>query len=171
MAEPPEPRSERETATSAAEARLSPPGRSASGQLAVGDAVRPRSLGAQPVDLVLLVRLEVALEPEPARTALPGQDVGRDTVKEPAVVAGDHRAARELKQRILQRREGLDVQVVGRLVEQEQVAALLEGERQVHPVPLAPRHDAGQLLLVTALEPERRDIRAAGGLRLACTDV
>src|SRR5690349_11331241 len=50
---------------------------SVTGELAVGHPVRPRGVGTQPVDLVLLVRLEVALEPEPLRrvvlVALPGQ--------------------------------------------------------------------------------------------------
>jgi pimeloyl-ACP methyl ester carboxylesterase len=117
-------------------------------ELAVGDAVRAGGLGAEALDLVLLVGLEVALEPEPVRAALPGQDVGRDPVQEPAVVAGDHRAAGELQQRVLQAGQGIDVEVVGRLVQQQQVAALLEGEGQVHPVALAARHDAGRLLLV-----------------------
>ena len=39
--------------------------------------------------------------------------------------------------------QGLDVQVVGRLVQQEQVAALLQGQRQVHPVALAAGQHAG----------------------------
>ena len=49
--------------------------------------------------------------------------------------------------------EGLDVEVVGRLVEQQQVAALLEGERQVEAVALAAGEHAGRLLLVGPLKP------------------
>src|SRR5215472_7012435 len=140
------------------------------GQLAVGDAVRASGLGAEAVDLVLLVGLEVALVPEPVRAALPGQDVRGHPVQEPPVVAGDDRAAGELQQRVLQARQGLDVEVVGRLVQQQQVAALLEGERQAHPVALAAGHDRGRFLLVTALEPERRHVRAAGDLGGADVD-
>lgn len=56
---------------------------------------------------------------------------------------GDHDgAAGELQQGVLQRAEGLDVQVVGGLVEQQQVAALLEGEREVQAVALATGQDA-----------------------------
>ena len=135
--------------------------RLAAGQPAVGDAVRPGGLGAEAVDLVLLVGLEVALVPEPVRAALPGQDVRRHPVEEPPVVAGDDRAAGEFEQRVLQARQRLHVQVVGRLVQQQQVAALLEGERQVHPVALAAGHDPGRLLLVRALEPERGHVRPA----------
>jgi hypothetical protein len=48
-------------------------------------------------------------------------------------VGDDHRATRELEERVLEAAEGFDVQVVGRFVEQQQVAALLEGEREVQP--------------------------------------
>ena len=101
----------------------------------------------------------------PIGVALPGQDVRRDPVEEPAVVADHHGAARELQQRVLQRAERLDVEVVGGLVEQQQVAALLEGQRQVEPVPLAAGQHAGRLLLVRALEAERADVGAATASR------
>src|SRR3954447_25686636 len=95
-------------------------------ELPVGGAVRPGSLGAEPLDLVLLVVLEVALEPEPLRVALVGEDVRRHAVEEPPVVADHHSATRELEQGAFQAGQGLDVEVVGGLVEQQQVAALLE---------------------------------------------
>src|SRR6478672_113980 len=108
------------------------------GELAVRDPVRARRLDAEPLDLVRLVGREVPLEPEPLAlvgvVALPRQDVGRGPVEEPPVVRGDHGAAGELQQRVLQRLERLDVQVVGRLVEQQHVAAQLEGQREVQPV-------------------------------------
>src|ERR1700752_1613169 len=62
------------------------------GELAVGDAVRAGGLGAEALDLVLLVCLEVALEPEPVRAALPGEEAPRDPVEEPAVGGRDHGA-------------------------------------------------------------------------------
>jgi hypothetical protein len=77
-----------------------------------------------------------------------------DPVEEPAVVGDDHGAAGELQQRVLERLQGLDVEVVGGLVEQQHVAALLERERQVEPVALAAGQHAGELLLVGALEAE-----------------
>src|SRR5215218_7402343 len=101
------------------------------GELAVGRAVRAGGLDTEPLDLVLLVVLEVALEPEPLRLALVGEDVRRDAVQEPPVVADHHGAAREVLERGLEAAEGLDVEVVGRLVEQQQVAALLEGQGEI----------------------------------------
>src|SRR5580704_3649466 len=72
---------------------------SAPGQLPIGDAVRSCRVGTEPLDLVLFIRLKVALEPEPAGPTFPGEDVGRDAVEEPPVVARDHGAAWELQQR------------------------------------------------------------------------
>ena len=138
--------------------------------------VRAGRVGTEPLDLVGLVRLEVALEPVPLRrlllVALVGEDVGDDPVEEPAVVADHHGAARELEQRVLQRRQGLDVEVVRGLVEQQQVAALLERQRQVEPVALSAGEDAGRLLLVGALEAERgrrRRARAPRRCRPGCS--
>ena len=81
-----------------------------------------------PVRLVVLV---VALEPDDLAVALEGQHVRGDAVEEPAVVADDHRAAGEVDERLLERAQRVDVEVVGRLVEQEQVAAALQQLGQV----------------------------------------
>src|SRR6478735_3565625 len=143
-------------------------------ELAVRGAVRTRRLRTQALDLVRLVRLEVALEPVPLVGVLVGafvgEDVGRDAVEEPAVVRDDHRTPGELEQRVLERLEGLDVEVVRRLVEEQQVAALLEREREVEAVALTAGEHSGLLLLIRTLEPELRHIRARGDLGLADRD-
>src|SRR5579885_1284831 len=86
-------------------------------QLAVGHRVRPGRLRSEPVDLVLLVRLEVALEPEPLGrvvvAALPGQELRFHAVEEHPGVRDHHGTAGEVEQRVLQRAERLDVEVVG----------------------------------------------------------
>ena len=51
------------------------------------------------------------------------EDVRRDAVEEPAVVRDDHDAAGVLEQRVLERAQRLDVEVVRRLVEEQHVAA------------------------------------------------
>src|SRR5262245_17255032 len=142
----------------------------AAGKPAIGGAVWASCLRTKALHLVLLVRVEVALEPEPLGVALGGQDVGRDAVEEPAVVRGDHGAAGKVEERVLQRGERLDVQVVGRLVEQQQVAALLEGQRKVEPVSLATGEDPRGLLLVRALEAKRGYIRPRRHLHLTDLD-
>ena len=77
---------------------------------------------AKALDAVGLIGLEVALEPIPVARilvgALPRQNVRGDAIQEHTVVANNHRAARELEQRRLERRQRLDVEVVGRLVEE-----------------------------------------------------
>src|ERR1700712_1398585 len=102
---------------SASHARREPrAGASVAAQLAVGRTVRADRVLPEPLDLVLLVVLEVALEPEPLRVALVGQDVRRHPVEEPPVVAHHDSAARELQQCTFQAGQRLDVEVVGGLV-------------------------------------------------------
>ena len=70
-------------------------------QFPMRDTVGIRRRLAQARHLVLLVGLEVALEPVPVvgliLRALPCQDVGRHPVQEPAIVRDDDGAARERK--------------------------------------------------------------------------
>jgi hypothetical protein len=86
--------------------------------------------------------------------ALEGEDMGRDAVEEPAIMADDHGAAGEVLQRLFQRTQRVDVEVVGRLVEQQDVGAGLQHLGEVHAVALAARERADLLLLVAALEVE-----------------
>ncbi len=127
-------------------------------QPAMGHSVRTGRLCSESLELVLLIRPEIALEPEPrgliAGITLPGKDVGAGSVQEPAVVGDHHRTSRKLLQRVLQRTECLNIEVVGGLVEQQKIAALLEGQRQVEPVALTAGEHTGRLLLIGALESE-----------------
>jgi hypothetical protein len=118
------------------------------------------------VDVVLVV----ALEPDHLAVALEGQDVRRDAVEEPAVVGDHDGAAGEVQQRLLERPQRLDVEVVGRLVEQQHVGAVPQHLRQVHAVAFAARQLADLLLLLVAAEVEPPDIAARGGLVVADLD-
>src|SRR6266568_7267102 len=133
----------------------------------VPDPVRDGGIDAKPPLLVLLVILEIALEPFDVALALERQHVGGDAVEEPAVVADDDRAAGEILERLLERAQGIDVEIVGRLVEQDHVGAGLEHLGEMHAVALAPRELADLLLLVGALEVERGAIGARIHLALA----
>src|SRR5919202_2902301 len=114
----------------------------------VRDAVRAIGLGAQQRAAVLLVGLEVALEPGYARVALEGQHVRGDPVQEPAVVGDDDGAAGEAEQRLLEREQRVDVEVIRRLVEQEEVAPGAQQLGEVDAVALAARQLLDALLLV-----------------------
>ena len=70
-------------------------------------------------------------------------------------------AAGEVEQRLLERAQRVDVEVVGRLVEQQHVGARLQHLGEMHAVALAARELADLLLLVGALEVEQRAIGAA----------
>src|ERR1700730_7191143 len=129
--------------------------RSGPDQFFVTDAVRLLRLGAKTPLAVGLVGLVVALEPDHPRVALEGEDVGGDAVEEPAVVADHHCAAGEGQQGLLDRAQGVDVEVVGGLVEQQEVAARLERACKMQPVALASREVLDPLLLVRPLEVER----------------
>ena len=130
-------------------------------ELLVRDPLGPVGVGAEPLVAEALVGLEVALEPAHLRVALEREHVGRDPVEEPAIVGDDHRAAGEREQRLLERAERVDVEVVGRLVEQQQVPAATQQLRQMEPVALAARQLGDLLLLVGSLEVEAGDVGAA----------
>ena len=70
-------------------------------------------------------------------------------------MAGHHHAASEVIQKLLQHVEGLDVQIVGRLVEQQDVGPIDERAQQVEPPPLAVAEgaDIGLLLGPRKQEP------------------
>src|SRR5688572_9119426 len=86
-------------------------------ELLVADPVRLVRLGAEALVPGALVVLIVALEPGHLRVALEREHVGRDAVQEPAIVRDHHDAAREREQRLLERAQRVDVEVVGGLVE------------------------------------------------------
>ena len=100
--------------------------------------MRTVGLRAKTAPLVFLIGLEIAFEPFDMAVALEGEDVGRQAVEEEAVVADDHGASGEILERILERAKGLDVEVVGRLVEQDDVAAGGQRLGQVDAVAFAP---------------------------------
>src|SRR5215469_18775340 len=132
-------------------------------QRLVPDAMRLRSLLAPAPPEVLDVFLVIALEPNDLRVALEGEDMGRDAVEEPAVVRDHHGAAREGEQRLLERPQRLHVEIVGRLIEQQHVAAGTEYLGEVYAVALAAREFPDQLLLLSAAEIEAPDVAARGG--------
>ncbi len=72
---------------------------------------------------------------------------------------GDHdRAAGEVLEAFLEGADRIDIHVVGRLVEEQDVGVFLEGQGQVQAVALAAGEDAAKLLLVGAREVEAGDV-------------
>ena len=65
------------------------------------------------------------------------QNVRRDAVQKPAVVADDHYAAGKIQDRFFQRPQRVDIQVVSGLIQQQQVGAAPQQLGQMHAVPFS----------------------------------
>jgi hypothetical protein len=110
--------------------------------------------------VILLIIGVVALEPDHFAIAFKTHDVGGYAVEKPAVMADDHGAAGKVFQSLFQGAHGVDVEIVGRFVEQQHIAALLEHPGQVHPVALAAGNLAHLVLLIRTGEIELGHIGA-----------
>jgi hypothetical protein len=99
--------------------------------------VRLVGVGAKtpvPIGLVVLI---VPLEPHHFAVPFEREHVRRDSIQKPPVVADDDRAAGVAEQRLFERAQRIDVEVVGRLVEQQEVAPFLQQLRQVDAIAFA----------------------------------
>src|SRR5262249_29407549 len=83
---------------------------------------------------------------------LKGEGVGGDAVEEPAVVADDHGAAGKVLQRLLERAQGIDVDIACALVEQQHVRARFERLGKLYAAALAARERSGVPPLAGAFE-------------------
>ena len=119
-------------------------------QSAILDAVGPFGRRAQALFAVGFVFRPVAIKENNLAVAFKGQDMGGNAVQEPAVVADHHGAAAEIFQGFFQRSQGVDVQVVGGLVQEDDVGPFLKHLGEVHPVALSAGKGFNFLLLVGA---------------------
>ena len=135
-------------------------------QLAVFDSVRLVGVGAaSPVEVGVVV-LVVPREPDHLAVALEGEVHG-DPVEKPAIVTDDPRRSRRIPPAFFERPQRIDVEVFGRLVQQQDIGAGFEDARQVNPIPFTAREIFHPLLLIGSLEIERGDIGAGGNAPLA----
>ena len=86
------------------------------------------------------------------RFAFKGKDVGADTIKEKPVVRDDHGAAGKIHQRIFQRAQGFHIKIIGRLIEQQHIAAFFQKPRHMHAVAFPAGQQPDLLLLIAAFE-------------------
>mmetsp|Transcript_113837 Transcript_113837/g.361830 ORF Transcript_113837/g.361830 Transcript_113837/m.361830 type:complete len:203 (-) Transcript_113837:1192-1800(-) len=122
---------------------------------------------ARALDEVLLVLAVAALEEPQLGVALVGDDVRRDAVEEPSVVADADRGARPILDRRLQGSQGVDVEVVGGLVEHQHVAAEAQRLAELEAIPLTSTEGPDLLALLVALEVEPGAILVARALLAA----
>ena len=85
---------------------------------------------AQPFLAVCFVIAVVPLEPDDFAVALERQDVRGDAIEKPAVVAADHGAAGEVLKTLFQGSQGVHIEIVRRLVEDDEVRAFFQHARQ-----------------------------------------
>ena len=102
---------------------------------------------------------EVLVVQNPTIT-LEGEDMRRDPVEEPAVVANNHRTSSKIAQSFLQRAQRVDIQINCWFVKQKQIGTTFQHAGQMNPVPFTTRQLADRLLLVTTLEIELANIGA-----------
>ncbi len=104
--------------------------------------------------LILFVVGVAALKPEYLAIAFVSQDMRADTIQEPTVVADHYSATGKVLQTFLQRTQGIHVDIIGRLVQQQYVGLRFECQGQVQTVSLTTRQHAAFLLLVRTGEVE-----------------
>ena len=111
------------------------------------------------VDKPLLVVVEIALERLDLAVVHQVQIVGGGA-QQVTVVRDHHQRAFEIDQRLGQRLTHVEIQVVGRFIEQQQVRALPDDQRQHQPRLLAAGETFGHFADLVALEAETAQIVA-----------
>ena len=86
-------------------------------------------------------------------------------------MGNDHCTTGEFQKRIFQRRQGFNIEVVGRFVQKQEISPLLQGEREIQSVTLTTGKDARGLLLVCALETKGRNVSTRRHFNIAHLDV
>src|SRR4026207_2199851 len=87
--------------------------------------------------LISLVIRVVAFKPKHFAVAFKRENVRRDPVEKPAVVRDYYRTSGEIFKRFLKCAQGVYVEIVRRLIEQQNVRAFLQHLREVHAIAFA----------------------------------
>src|SRR5690554_802313 len=93
-----------------------------------------------------------------------------DAIEKPTVVADYHDRTGEFEQSVFEGAQGFNVQVVGRLVQQQHVAARNKRFGQVETTALSTRQIAHPLVLVSALEVEAAQVGSRRHFKFADGD-
>src|SRR4051812_45749571 len=96
--------------------------------------MRLRSFRPEALFAVFFVLLIIAFEEDDAALTFKRHDMRAYTIQEPTIMADHHRATGEAQKRFFKRAQRVYVQVIGRLVEKQDVAAGLEDFGEMHAV-------------------------------------
>jgi len=132
----------------------------ASRQLPVLNPMRLVGGGAEALVAVGFVFGIVSLKPRDLAVAFEREDVRRDAIEEPTVMANHYGAAGKILQRLFERAHRVDVQIIRRLVQQQNICAFLQNPRQMNAISFAAGKRADFLLLIRTREVETRNICA-----------
>ena len=92
--------------------------------------------------------------------ALKRQNMRRDPIEEPTIVADHNSAAGKFLKRFFQRPQRIHIKVICWLIEQQQIRPTFQHPRQMHPVALTTRKLAHLFLLVATAEIKLTNISA-----------
>src|SRR5690606_29071972 len=125
-------------------------------QFLIPDSVR--LVIAQAFTFVFFVFAEAALEPGHLRVTFKGKDVRTNAIQKPAVVGNDYRASRKVLQRFFKCAQRVNIKIVCRFVQQQEVTALFQSDGKVNTV----THSSGEfldlLLLIRSIEVELANV-------------
>ena len=107
-----------------------------------------RFLVAEPALAVFLIFRIRSLEEIYLGISFESQDMGCNPVQEPPVVRDYHGTSGKILQTFLQSTDGIYIHIVGRLVQKQHIALVLEREGQVETIPLTTGKNAAEFLLI-----------------------
>src|SRR6185436_17545106 len=100
----------------------------------------------------------IPLKPNHFAITLEREYVRRDAIEKPPIVRNHHRTTREILERLFQRAQRVDVEIVCRLIEQQHVRAFLQHLREMNAIALTARQHPDLLLLIRTREIEPRHV-------------
>ena len=106
------------------------------GEWLVFDSVRLVCLRSEFLLAECLVLGEIPFEPAHLAITLERQHVRSDAIQEPTIVGDDHGTTGVGLQRVLKRTQCVHVEVIGGLIEKQNVAALFQELGEVHKIAL-----------------------------------
>ena len=80
---------------------------------------------------------EVPLKPHDLRLIFKCEHVCGDSVEEPAIVTDDDGAARKTQQAVFKGSQGVDIKIIGRFVEKEDIASARKDLCEMYSISLA----------------------------------
>lgn len=105
--------------------------------------LRPQTFGA-----LLFVDPIVTFTPDHRALWFKSQNMCRDSIKEPTIMADHNRAAAEIGQAFFEGPQGIDIQIVRGFVKQQQITARSKQLCQVNTISFTSRQLSYQLLLI-----------------------